>query len=452
MPKISVIVPVYNVEMYLRECLDSLLGQTLTDIELLCINDGSMDSSLEILKEYEALDDRVRLITKENEGYGKTMNLGLAQAKAPYIGIVESDDFVRPDMFEKLYQAMTVRSVDLVKCNFYRYTVAGGKDIGYSHEYPEDLFGQVIEPIDHPDVYFANSSIWAALYKKDFLDRHDIRFNETPGAAYQDISFQFKVLSSAKKMLVIKDALLYYRSDNLMSSVHSPFKVYCVCDEMHAIEDYIKTQGKERQKKLWPLSTKRKYYDYLWNYRRLAPVFQFAFYEKMIAEFQDEHAKGRFEHVAWKSSFDRENFEKMMADPLKYFMQTSKRDKDDRIQRAGIKNDRLAEIGFFATIRSEEQIILYGAGKVGRYVAERLKAIGIAGERLLFAVTDADTAEPEYDGIPVRQIDELMSEQTDRSVLLSVKGEKQIDMLNRLLYLGCDNIILVDDVILSYLK
>lgn len=95
-PKVSIVVPVYNVEKYLRECLDSLLAQKLKDIEIIVVNDGSTDSSADIAAEYAARDSRVRLISKENEGYGKTMNRGFSEARGEYVGIVESDDFADP--------------------------------------------------------------------------------------------------------------------------------------------------------------------------------------------------------------------------------------------------------------------------------------------------------------------------------------------------------------------
>lgn len=452
MPKISIIVPVYNVEDYVGQCLESLVRQTMSELEIICINDGSTDSSLSILKEYASKDRRIRLIDKKNEGYGKTMNRGLSEARAPYIGIVESDDFVKPDMFEKLYEAMREQPVDLIKCNFYRYTVAGGENIPYSREYPEDIYGKIIEPLDYPAVYSANSSIWAALYQKQFLDDHYIRFNETPGAAYQDISFHFKVLSSAKKMKIIEDALLYYRSDNLMSSVYSPLKIYCVCDEIHEIENYIRTQDEKRQEKLWPLLTKRKYYDYMWTYNRLAPVFQYAFYEKMTAEFKEDYAAGKFEAVMWRTSYDKENLEQMLKDPFTHFMNTSKRDRDDRIKRVNIRNAQFAETGFWSMVQGEEKLTIYGAGKVGRHVAQRLTAHGIEKEKLLFAVTDRESVQEEIDGIRVKQIDALVESRKDRLILLSVKGEKQIAMLNHLVHLGSTNIIVADEEVLSYLK
>lgn len=450
MPKISIIVPVYNVENYLRKCLDSLMSQTVTDYEVICINDGSTDSSLEILREYEARYPRIRVISKENEGYGKTMNLGVEEARAPYIGIVESDDFVKPEMFEKLYCAITSYQADLVKCNFFRYRGKDGENIDYSHEYSDELYGQVIEPINYPKLYNAHSSIWAALYNKQFLNDNNIQFNETPGASFQDISFQFKILSSAKKMMIIQDALLYYRTDNLMSSIHAPDKIYCICDEMHVLDKYVEKQNNERQKILWPVLMWKKYFNYQWTLKHLEPVFKFAFYEKMVAELGEDKKAGRFDNLVWDSFNDKLEFEEMLDKPVEYFMRTIKEYHDSRIDMADTRNADLAELGFWSLLEEEKSIVIYGAGKVGQYVLERLKFFGIEPEKILLAATDVKTDE-EVNGIPVKKIDELVKEKKDRLVLVAVKGEKQITMLNYLQCLECKNMVLVDDKILSYL-
>ena len=108
-----------NAEQYLKQCLDSILGQTLRDIEIICVNDGSKDNSGAMLDAYAQRDDRVRVLHKENTGYGNSMNRGLDMARGEYIGIVESDDWVEPDMFEKLYQAAKAAKADVVKANFF---------------------------------------------------------------------------------------------------------------------------------------------------------------------------------------------------------------------------------------------------------------------------------------------------------------------------------------------
>ena len=118
MAKVSIIVPTYNVEMYLDECLESLQRQTLKDIEIICVNDGSKDSSLEIIKRYAAGDSRFVVIDKENGGYGKAMNVGLDKATGEYIGIVEPDDFVPLYMYEDLYNVAAKNELDFVKADF----------------------------------------------------------------------------------------------------------------------------------------------------------------------------------------------------------------------------------------------------------------------------------------------------------------------------------------------
>lgn len=114
---VSVLVPIYNVEKYLSQCLDSLCAQTLKNIEFICINDGSTDNSGNILEKYAKNDSRFKIITKPNSGYGDSMNVGLEAATGEYIGIVESDDFAEPNMFEKLYKAAKNNNLDIVKSN-----------------------------------------------------------------------------------------------------------------------------------------------------------------------------------------------------------------------------------------------------------------------------------------------------------------------------------------------
>ena len=121
MIKVSIIVPVYNVEKYLCQCIDSLLNQTLEEIEVICVDDGSTDKSGQILDNYQTKDARVMVIHKENRGYGHTINVGLNNAKGEYVGIVESDDYVLPEMFETLYLHAEKDQLDFVKSDFFLF-------------------------------------------------------------------------------------------------------------------------------------------------------------------------------------------------------------------------------------------------------------------------------------------------------------------------------------------
>lgn len=136
MAKVSIIIPTYNVEMYLVECMESVVRQTLKDIEIICINDGSTDSSLEILKRYAEKDDRIIIVDKENGGYGIAMNIGLEKATGEYIGIVEPDDFVPINMYEDLYEIAKENNLDFVKADFYRFKRNdnnGNMELTYNH-------------------------------------------------------------------------------------------------------------------------------------------------------------------------------------------------------------------------------------------------------------------------------------------------------------------------------
>ncbi len=443
MPDISVIVPVYNVEWYLEECLDSLVSQTCRNIEFICLDDGSTDRSPQILERYAGRDKRIRVIHKENEGYGKTMNKGLELAASPWIGIVESDDFIRADMFEKLYAAAAGSQADIIKCNFYKYKTREGKDTEYSREYPEYLFEKEICPLRHPEIYDAHSSIWAGIYRKDFLDKNGIRFRETPGASYQDISFHFRVLSDAGKIKLIKDALLYYRSDNPASSVYNPDKIHCVAGEMQAIEEYIKSQPQKKQDCLWPVFTRKKFYDYRWNYMRMNPQSQYAFLKQMRKEFKMDYEQGRFENLRWIHDYNRDELLEIINDPFSFYVRTENRKyADERLQLVKTVKKSIYLKGLLQEIREAERTVIYGAGVRGKKVARRLLDHGVPVQSLVFAVTHTGP-EREIEGIRVKEIENLVC--GEAFIIVAVKEDTQPEMLGNLQRLGFENMILADE-------
>ena len=122
--KVSILIPAYNVEPYIRQCLNSVCNQTLREIEIIIVNDGSKDKTLSIIKEYAKKDERIILIDKKNGGYGMAMNIATQHANGQYIGIVEPDDFISYDMFEVLYKKANEFKLDFVKADFYRFAKA----------------------------------------------------------------------------------------------------------------------------------------------------------------------------------------------------------------------------------------------------------------------------------------------------------------------------------------
>lgn len=285
-PKVSILVPICNVERYLRECLNSLVNQTLRDIEIICINDGSSDSSLSIICEYERRDERIVVIDKPNSGYGDSMNKGLELARGEYVGIVESDDFASLNMFETLYTEAVKNDLDVVRSNYYAHRSGEDPSCDYLVENLAACgsYDKVFHPIDNPRVFMCQPAIWTSIYKKSMLDKEEVRFLPTPGASFQDTAFYFKAFYAADRVELLKDGYLHYRIDNANSSVKNQNKLFCVCDEYAEVWDYAKRNNDKFQiLKYW--IPRQQYEGYLWNLNRLAPELQQRFYPRYVDEF-----------------------------------------------------------------------------------------------------------------------------------------------------------------------
>lgn len=218
-PKISVVVPIYGVEKYLHQCVDSILAQTIEDIEVILVDDGSPDACPQIVDEYAAKDSRVVAVHQPNGGYGRAVNHGIELAKGEYIGIIESDDWIEPTMYEKLYRAVKEHDVVLAKANFFVYNSKlpkGSQDSPWLvPSQGQDLMNApdgAFDPIkDYPQIFQFHASLWTNLYKADFLKK--IPLIETKGAGYQDFPFIMEVLATCGKMCVVKENLVHYRME-----------------------------------------------------------------------------------------------------------------------------------------------------------------------------------------------------------------------------------------------
>jgi glycosyltransferase involved in cell wall biosynthesis len=223
-PKVSVVVPVYGVEKYLRQCVDSILAQTLRDIEVILVDDGSPDKCPEIIDEYAARDTRVVALHQPNGGYGRAVNRGIEAARGDFIGIIESDDWIEPDMYEKLYAKATADNSDVVKCSFYKYdSLAGNKrkinrkwKIGYVNLFDAPDRGFALR--DFPQIVMFHASVWAGMYRGDFIRKNNIRMIETNRTMYQDFPFMCEVMSRAESISVVKDYLVHYRMEEGQNS------------------------------------------------------------------------------------------------------------------------------------------------------------------------------------------------------------------------------------------
>lgn len=219
--KLSIIIPVCNVEKYVSRCLKSVCEQTLEDIQIIVVNDGSNDNSLEILKSYADIDKRIELIDKKNTGYGNSMNVGLSKARGEYIGIVESDDYIAKDMYESLYKLTRNGTVDVVKSNFFSvYEKESGKFVA-EPDHDRDMIPESEKPFtlkENGQISWGHPSVWSGIYRRKFLNDNNIKFVEEKGGGWVDNPFFYETLAKAESIIWTKKSYYYYFRGNPQSS------------------------------------------------------------------------------------------------------------------------------------------------------------------------------------------------------------------------------------------
>ena len=219
-PEISIIVPVYNVEKYLKRCIDSILNQSFTDFELILVDDGSTDNSGKIIDEYTIKDERIKVIHKENGGQGSARNRGLDIAKGNYIGFIDSDDWIHKDMYKILYE-------NIIKYNMDISQIDHKPTSSYIND--EDIINEKVHIVDNILEEFGNCTsfellpyifVWNKLYKADIWS--NFRFPENKFA--EDLRVIYKMYDKSNKMIKIDRKLYYYfMSDN--SSTRGKFNI-----------------------------------------------------------------------------------------------------------------------------------------------------------------------------------------------------------------------------------
>ena len=240
MCEISVIVPVYNVEDFLCDCLDSIINQTFKDIEIICVNDGSTDRSLEILKDYAIKDSRIRIINQKNQSLGFSRNRGLMEARGKYIYFIDSDDYIDLTTLEKSYNSAINNNSDIVLFKFASFGSAK-KEVGFKLE---NIFGD----IDYSSFKFTYSDIkhhvlnsaysaCVKLYKKEFLDSFD-DFYFPEKLYFEDVIFHVKVMLRASVISFIPEELYHYRinESSITNSNKSSFDIFKI---INSVEDFL---------------------------------------------------------------------------------------------------------------------------------------------------------------------------------------------------------------------
>ncbi len=317
-PKVSIVVPIYKVEDYLRECVDSILAQSLKEIEVILVDDGSPDGCPEIIDEYARRDKRVVAIHQENAGYSAAVNRGISLAKGEYIGIIESDDWIEATMYEKLYRDAKKNETDVTKGMFTRYDSTrpmGTRDEVFRNDMGIDLDlapDGAFEATEWPQLTGFHASIWSAIYRANFIKK--IKIPETAGASYQDLPFAMDVYCRAKRISVVKEPFVHWRNDpdqENSTSAKGP-KLLLMVQNSKLAADIVEQSGK------MPQLREAFYAQIMWAnigfFRRIQGKYRREYYRKLREVFAPiaDDASFTFKHFR---PMDRMYFNLIMRRP-----------------------------------------------------------------------------------------------------------------------------------------
>lgn len=284
--KVSVIVPVYNAQDYLEQCIVSILAQTLQEIEVICVDDSSTDRSLEILKKYEKEDSRMRVLTQPNSGAGAARNRGLSQASGEYLSFLDADDFFEPDMLELAYAKAKEDRADMVVFKSDQYHTDSDQFVQVAWTLREKEIPPYT-PFNHrqmTDNIFKVFVGWAwdKLFSREFVEKHHLIFQEQRTS--NDLLFVFSAVALAKRITIVPKVLAHQRrdaKDSLSKTRENSW--HCFYDALTALRQRLTDEG------LFP-ETEKDFINYalhfsLWNLRTLAEPTKTKLGKKLVSEW-----------------------------------------------------------------------------------------------------------------------------------------------------------------------
>lgn len=356
--KVSVLVYVRNDSTHIKECLDSVINQTLKEIEILAIDGGSTDGTLEVLEKMAQKDTRIRIF-HTIPSVGAQFNLGVREARGEYIGICESDDYILPEMYEIQYKCAKENRLDILKADFNRFCGSGEDRIVLPFNVLDgnSLYEKIFRPRDGDYmIKMGIISFWSGLYRRKFLLDKEIFMNETGGAAYQDVSLAFLSLYKADRVMFMRKAFYCYRWDNPNSSVNSPKKAETLVEEYRCLKERLKKDGLFEACKgyyfLWKIN------DLVWYYSVLPSEWRKDYLPLLHSEICNDFEAGMFPKdktlppAVCKAELSMEALEKYLCDKQEQIWQIRQR---------------------LEQFRKDEQIIVFGNGNMGKLVRKFLQ-------------------------------------------------------------------------------
>lgn len=368
--KVSVIVTVHNAQKYIQECLESVLQQTFSNIEILCMDGGSTDFTPEILQDYAEKDKRIRIINDPDTSYGHKVNRGISEAKGEYISVLESDDMYEPFMIETLYDIMEQYHPDFVNANYTSFFYINGKRFSrVTKMYREEDYNCIINYKKHPERFGIIPRYWTGLFQKAYLEREQIKMNESPGASYQDMSFRFLTSVLSAKAYHINKSVYLYRIDNPASSMHDERKTIVIAKE----HEFLKRELLKRNitnRYIWHNAYQWKYVDFRGNMRHLKGKYRQELFECYLEELKKDRdlleTYSDLGYVQTALEMIRESPEKVLE--LIEHDAFVEKEQRERFYHFWDRITRIAE---------NKKIIVFGCGNRGKAVLEQIKSADI---------------------------------------------------------------------------
>lgn len=287
-PKVSIIMPSLNVAPYIEECIESAIHQTLQNIEIICVDAGSVDGTLEILEKYKKNDTRIQIINSDKKSYGYQINLGLSVAKGEYFAILETDDYIKSTMYAELSSVADRFDLEVLKADYAIFT--GSKDereFTYKRILPtKNLYNKILDPANEWQVFKNYVVSWSGIYKTEFLKKNMIFHHESPGASFQDNGFWFQVFTQAHRVMFYDKTYYMLRRDNPNSSVFNPSKADCMFKEYDFIFNFL-LQHNEIESRYKTLYAYKRFKNLLWaNDHLVNDTFRETFIMKMSTDMR----------------------------------------------------------------------------------------------------------------------------------------------------------------------
>ena len=422
MPKVSVILPVYNEEKYLNQCLESLRYQTLTDIEIICVDDGSTDGSLLILRNYEKLDSRIKVIVQTNQYAGVARNNGMKHATGKYLLFLDSDDFFELDMLEKLYLCAEENQLDIVLFHYYNYDNRNGEKLETDFKKKDSFIPIGEKAFSGVDIKYAGifqsmvGWAWDKLFRTDFLRETGYEFPDFRTS--EDGFFVYMLVARAKRIGLLEERLVWHRVfdetslsntreqnwENGFRMVEMIYKELIKQGIYDVYEQSFISWAIDFQ--VWHVTTLFKKDAFLKAYKHIC--------ECMEPELKLMQYQGKLicepkivEYYNWIISLDPEQF----------LLQVLK-ERDDILNDFTRKNQKKGWVFPYGKISKNTRLVIYGAGIVGHSYYEQLKATGYCKE---VHIVDQNNITKEY---PVENVEVL--EDIDFDYILVAISDDQI--------------------------